>query len=209
MTANDPSRQQQAVNHGDVELPRQSNRSNKRPKYRRLRRLRPEGARSFLTWGTCPERLDDFVTLRVLSQFFASGAILATFLLDASSDDRPRCASGDFIVLKLAVRTSASVMARLRRCFRFPPPCKRAGINLAPPLAPNSRDPLKFVLFFSQSAAAGVGHRTADFLARTHLRRALRVAFMRLCAWRAFVPLPADDHMKWFAQKLRSNQAKM
>ena len=46
MTANDPSQQQEAANHGDAELPGKSDRSNTRPRHRRFRRLRPEGGRA-------------------------------------------------------------------------------------------------------------------------------------------------------------------
>ena len=46
MTANDPSLQQEAVNHGDAELPGQSRRSNAQPWHRQYRRLRPEGPRA-------------------------------------------------------------------------------------------------------------------------------------------------------------------
>ena len=44
MTANDPSLRQEAVNHGDAELPGQISRWNTRPVHRRFRRLRPEEA---------------------------------------------------------------------------------------------------------------------------------------------------------------------
>ena len=42
MAANDPSLQQEAVNHGDAGLPGESNRWNTQPRQRLFRRLRPE-----------------------------------------------------------------------------------------------------------------------------------------------------------------------
>ena len=116
MTANDPSRQKEAVNHGDVEFPGQ-----KQPLgYATWASLTSTSSSKWSThsFNDCPERLDDFVALRVLSQLIASGAILPTFHLDTSCDDRPRCAGGDVIVPKLPVRTSAQVVARFRRWFR-------------------------------------------------------------------------------------------
>ena len=83
MTANNPSRQQQAVNHGDVELPGQSCLSDTQLEHRLLRRLRPSGARGSFTHV---KGVDDFVALGVPSQLFASGAILPTFHFDTSGD---------------------------------------------------------------------------------------------------------------------------
>ena len=85
-----------------------------------------EGAPSH-TRGTGQERI------------FASGVILPIFHLGTSSES-PECAGRDFVVQKLPVRTSAQVMARFHRQLRCPPLRQRAGLEIAQPLVPASRD---------------------------------------------------------------------
>ena len=85
MTANYPSRQREAVNQGDAELPERSKRWNTQLAHRLLRRLRPEEAcASAQFYGTFQGWLNDSVALRVSSQLHAPGAILPTFHRDTS-----------------------------------------------------------------------------------------------------------------------------
>ena len=116
MTANDPSRQQEAATHGDAELPGQSNRSNTQPVSRRFRRLRPEGAllhrfeerpKSGLVVASCCECPNS----SSFQERFSRPSISTHQMIDQHAQ---------------TVVSPFRVMACFRRWFRCPPPLPAA-----------------------------------------------------------------------------------
>ena len=161
MTANDPSRQQEATNHGDAELPGQSMWSNRRARRRRCRRFQPERART----PQSPARSVISDALRGFSQLFAPGVTLPTFN-PATSNDRPAYANGGVVVQKPLVRISMSAVSRLRRWIRRPPFCQRADLEFAQRYVPGPRD--SWTLLHSSDRAPPLPSRTTDYWQGLH-----------------------------------------
>ena len=171
MTANDPSRQQEAVNHGDAENSQDT----------AIVRTRNQGSVDFDVFDQrerallykfeerAQGRSDNSVVLRVSSQLFALGAILPTFHLD-TSNDRPNSGA---VAQTLPVWTSALVEARSRRWFRCPPLCKRACTRATS--RPSSSTLFDSATFFRQEHQ--LWRRAPDHrpLARSRSQRSLGV----------------------------------
>ena len=125
------------------------------------------------------------------SQLFASRAILPTFQLDTSRDDRPRCAGGDVMVQTPPVRSSAQATARFRRWCRCPPLCQRASLNFAQPLVPTSRDSLNssYVLAKAPLLASGIGLQISGKKLTLDGRLASGGGARNRAAWTVFLDL--------------------
>ena len=147
-------------------------------------------------------------------QLFVPGAILPTFHLD-TSNDRPACANGGVVVLTLSVWTSAQVEARIRRWFRCPPLCQRAGCQLAQLRVPAPRDSwtLPQVSDKTPASASGNGPSIPDKESLSTIAWRLEgvpelgsfghtfQTFVGLRVWQAFAPVKFVDH--WFCESFK------
>ena len=113
MTATDPSREHEASNHRDAQFTGPNIFLSTRPRRRRPRRHRPDGAHApSPTCGTSEAQFDKIVVLRGFSQLIAPRATFPTFHLD-TPNDRSACANGGVDVQELPVRTSAPAALRV------------------------------------------------------------------------------------------------
>ena len=177
MTANDPSRQQEAVSHGDDGLFGHSNRSNMRPGQSRFRRLRPEGPTFLHTLEERPKRRS--INLSCCEGSHSSSLqeqLLQLLQLSISThhmvDQRAQT------VVSTSRNHPCGLRHRQRPAFVAGPAVILFASELSSELAqlrvPAPRDPLHIITFFKQDTTFSVshGHR---FLVRTHSRRALSV----------------------------------
>ena len=140
MTANEPSRQQEAANHGDAEFLDEaivraseqvvvdfgvSGQSERAPFYTFEESLH----HGLLTLPRC----------KGSSQLLAPGVPLQTFH-SATSTDRSSCAKSSVVVQKPPVWISVSALARLRRWTRRPPLWQRDALEFAQHRVPDPRD---------------------------------------------------------------------
>ena len=132
--ANDPSRQQEAANHGDAEFPGQSSFSSTRPgtvdfdvfdqRKGALQDKLEERPKRSLQKSSCCEGFSCLITPKTT---------FPTFHLDTPDDG--------VVVQKPPVWTSAPAAARFRRWTHCPPLCQRPGLELAQLRVPAPRDP--------------------------------------------------------------------
>ena len=157
MTANGPSRQHEAANHGGAEFLRQSNFLSTQ-----TRALMISTSSTGGSIGKPEAQFDKIDVLRGFSRLIAPRATFPTFRLD-TSNDRSVCASGGVNVQKTTradVGTGSGPLSSLDSMpFSSPAdwPCTRATSRA------NSLGLVDTVTFFSQETTYGVGHRIIEF----------------------------------------------